>query len=145
MFFRRKRTKEVQPTWVKADYFKILSPSEIYTHPISGTAYFWEGHDSEEHLLPFVKKYQPLIEEYESTGDILIEYPEEIPMNDPTGEIQAMQAKETAKFFMLDPLVNVDVKKRIDGLYEANRGYHRMYVAKKYGLRLLVHVSTEDI
>lgn len=87
---------------------------------------------------------QPLIEEYERTGEIhTIEFKS---LDDVTLLGEEKRFLDQFRHSFLDCGSHINTVKKLDGTYiVASNGRHRMYVARKYGLKLLVHVAGEEL
>lgn len=124
------------------DYYTVISPDEIQAlrqPPFEQGAYL-----SELDYKNYLEKVQFLFDEYETTGSI-----HEIHFD----SIEDVAKKREEKRFLdnfraafLDCGRHINVGRTLDGTYKVvSNGRHRMYVAKKYNLRLLVHVAQEEV
>ena len=127
---------------VNADYLQVIEASEIaeMEAPPFNQAQWIDELDYKSYL----ESVQPLIEEYEQTGSIHnLEYNS---FNDIESNRDEQHNLQHFRDSFMDVGQWISVEKSIDGKYRViSNGRHRMYVAKKYGLKLLVHVSQEVI
>lgn len=137
MFFKKKEipTKEI-------DYFRAIGPEEMQDiREYDKDAHFWDGRAPEEQILEYVKSDQPLIDEFQETGEVLVQY----PYPDQAAREKA-GLKELIFGHGLQNGREIRVTRKLDGTFiVSGNGRHRMYVARKYGLKLLVHVIGEEI
>lgn len=125
---------------VSTDYMQVIEAAEIIDMEIP---LFHQGKwGSEDEYRVYLESVQFLIEKYEHMGAIhTLRYDmfSDILKN---REEQLMINNFKASFMEAEHWVNVE--KTIEGKYRVvSNGRHRMYVAHKYGLKLLVHVSQE--
>ena len=145
MFFNSKKkqrehgTHVESPRRVTANYMKVISGSEIAD--IEAPA-FGQGHwTTEDVYRTNLENMQPLIDEYERTGMVhTVEYNS---LDDIEKNAEEQRKLDVFNNSFLKPGNRIDVEKTIDGKYKVINGRHRMYVAQKYNLKLLVHVSQE--
>jgi hypothetical protein len=127
---------------VTTDYLQVIEASEIVEMeaPPFNQAQWKDESDYKSYL----ESVQPLIEEYERTGSIHnLEYNS---FNDIERNRDEQHNLKHFRDSFMDAGQWISVEKSIDGKYRVvSNGRHRMYVAKKYGLKLLVHVSQEVI
>lgn len=130
----KKKSSAMDHKVITTDYFRVIEPSEIeYNSKIPDFGV--PGRPSEEEYKDYLKSVQYLIEEYQNTGaicsfDNIKKYSEQEKLN-----------KFKCCFLDGDCIA---VEKTLSGKYRVLfNGYHRMYVARKYGLKLLVHVCQE--
>ncbi len=125
---------------VSTDYLKVIYPSEIAEMEVPP---FNQSHWPDELIYKeSLEHVQPLIEEYEHTGSIhTLEYNSYDDI-----ERYRTERHELNKFnySFMDRNNGISVEKMLSGQYRVlNNGRHRMYIAKKYNLKLLVHVTQE--
>ena len=113
---------------VITDYFEVITPEKMVVEDkISFDKY---GKASEERYRRFLEKDQPIINAYEKNQDM-------------EGLIEDHEFYEHFRAFF-DPDCWINVAKFSDNKYiVTTNGNHRMYVAQKYGLKLIVHVGEE--
>lgn len=123
------------------DYFKVIDAAEIQDleePPFNQSPYL-----SEEEYKMYLEKAQILFDEYSNTGSIhTIEYKslEDIEKN---REEERFLCNFRYSFLHYGKCICV--RKTMDGTYKVtSNGRHRAFVAKKYELRLLVHVIEEE-
>ena len=125
------------------DYLCVIDGSSIEdpNRPVFFEKY---GKKDEAFYEDLVRSFQPLIREYECTGTIhTLEYNSFDDIERNREEFSFIGNFQ--KIFM-DSANYIDVIKTAYGKYRLTYGgYHRAYVAKKYGLKLLVHVSGEEV
>lgn len=123
------------------DYYRVIEPSAI--REMKAPEFNMSQWSSEEEYRAYLESVQPLIDEYASTGTIhTIEYQ---TMEDVAKYRDEAMFLNNFKASFLNFGSHVNVRKCLDGTYEvSSNGRHRMYVARKYGLKLLVHVSDEE-
>ena len=120
------------------DDWKVISASEIedLEPPRFG------AENSELSYKEYLESVQPLIEEYEKSSSIhLLEY------NSFDDVLKNANEQCRLNNFKLSFMGAgcIQVEKRLSGQYKViDSGYHRMYVAKKYNLKVLVHVVQEE-
>lgn len=127
-------------TYELVDYFKVISPEEIQE---MDEPPFNEGQwSSEEEYKEFMERMQPLFDEYDCNGKIhTVEFKTIEDITRYRDEWRRLN-NFNAQFLQSGQYINV--VKNPDGTYKvASNGRHRLYVAKKYGLRVLVHVAEE--
>lgn len=129
------------PKRVTANYMKVINGFEIADMEMPP---FEQGHWSKEDAYKsYLENMQSLIDEYEQTGRIrAIEY---TSLDDIDKRAEEKKNIDIFNNSFLKPGNRIDVEKTIDGKYKVINGRHRMYIAQKYGLKLLVHVSQEVI
>lgn len=126
---------------VSTDYMLVIKPDEIaeMDAPMFGKSHYGK----ELEYKTYLECIQPLVEEYERTGRIhTLEYNSFADIKKNQEERKIL---DNFNYSFLNCANWVDVEKRISGKYRVcSNGRHRMYVAKKYGLKLLVHVTQEE-
>ena len=143
-FLKKKHTGEKVTCRIacrSVDYYCVIEPSAI--REMKAPEFNMSQWSSEEEYRAYLESVQPLIGEYASTGTIrTIEYK---TMEDVAKNRDEAMCLDNFKASFLDFGSHINVRKCLDGTYEVtSNGRHRMYVARKYGLRLLVHVSDEE-
>lgn len=118
------------------DYI-VIKPEQIapIEEPPFGGRYL-----EEEEYVDYLRKVQPLIEEWESTGTI-----HDVVLN----SIKDVHEKREEIVFLnnfkaafLNVGKHIDVRLNSDALYDvASNGRHRMFIAKKYGFKLIVYAD----
>lgn len=123
------------------DYYKVIRPDEIAELP--APPFNQSQYGSEADYVSYLRLVQPLIEEYERTGEIhTIEFKS---LDDVAQYSEEKRFLDQFRYSFLDCGSHINTVKKLDGTYiVASNGRHRMYVARKYGLKLLVHVSDEE-
>lgn len=98
--------------------------------------------NSELSYKEYLESVQPLIEAYEKSGSIpLIEYNS---LDDVSKKVNEQCRLNNFKLSFMGAGC-ILVEKTLSGQYKViDSGYHRMYVAKKYNLKVLVHVVQEE-
>lgn len=131
---------------IAVDRYEVIDPNRIL---LSEKPEFdtYRRH-SEKEYKEFLVKAQPFIDEFLSTGKI------HNPLNDNITDLNKEQAikrlnKEREINIFKNSLLegeSISVRKTKDGKYTiCGNGRHRLYVAKKHKIRLLVHVIEEEI
>lgn len=148
-------TENIKPEYkvVTVDYFKVIDTAEIAEVNPNDIVFGDKRRLTEEGYKLEVEKMQPWIDQYQKYGNIeAFEkfYYESLILKDRDYERffceEIHNAKRSFSHFKCDYFTNnrIEARKTINGQYEVTtNGKHRMYVAKKYGLRLIVHVSEE--
>ena len=133
----RKKAYEI----VSTDYIKVINSIEIGS--IDSPPFEQSHYNSEQEYKQYLESIQPLIDEYEKTGNIhSIEYD---PKADIEQFIKEQQRLQNFKSSFLDCANWINAEKTTDSKYiVCTNGRHRMYVAKKYGFRLIIHVCQEQ-
>lgn len=125
---------------VATDYLKVIYPSEIVEMEIP--SFNQSDWSAELEYKESLERIQPLIEEYERTGSIHDLTYSSISDIDKNADEQ--RTINNFKFFFMDKRNWINVEKTLSGQYRVlDNGQHRMYIARKYDLKLLVHVSQE--
>lgn len=126
---------------VFTDYLQVIEASEIakMKAPPFNISHWKDKSDFKGYL----ESIQYLIEEYKTTGSI-----HDLDYNSFEDIEQLRKEKsilENFKYCFMGVGERIDVERSfIDGKYRVlSNGRHRMYVAKKYNLKLLVYVSQE--
>ena len=126
----------------KADYYKVITADEIMEleEPPFDVSHYGKEDEYKSHL----ESVQLLVNEYEKNGDIhTLEYNsyEDIERN----RDEKMLLDNFRNSYLHDS-ERIEVKKLLNGKYRfCTNGRHRLYVAKKYDLKLIVHVREEQI
>lgn len=125
-----------------ADYYTIIGPSEI-SIPVDEILFSKGTWSSEDEYREYLTKVQPLIDEYETSGEIhTINYDS---MEDIELHREEQRMLDSFNDTFLSYRSHINVTKQLDGTYKvASDGRHRMVIAKKYNLRLIVHVCAEE-
>ena len=143
LFYKNKENANISTTMkVATDYMKVINAAEIDEMRMPA---FNQSHwGSEEDYKLYLESVQSLIEEYEQTGAIhTLEYNslDDIEKN---REEQHKLNQFNSSFLSVGHYINVE--KTLTGKYKVvSNGRHRMYVAKKFGFKLLVHVAQEVV
>lgn len=127
---------------IRVDYIKVINPDEIgFVEPPP----FDQSHyGSEIEYKRYLESVQPLIEEYESTGSIHhLKYDSLECVKKNLNEQQKLNDFKSS-FLSCGNWINTE-KTLNSKFIVCTNGRHRMYVAKKYGLRLIIHVCQEQI
>lgn len=127
---------------ITVDYMKVITAYEI--SPMKEPPFALADWASEEEYRAYLEDVQPLIKEYETQGkihDLVYETFEDIDRN------RNEQHKiNQFKWSFLNSAEWINVEKTMEGTYKVvTNGRHRMYVAKKYFLNLIVHVTQEEV
>ncbi len=127
---------------ISVDYMKVIDSDEI---GFIDTPPFEQSHyGSEIEYKQYLENVQPLIEEYEKIGTIHpLRYDsfEDIKRN-----LKEQQKLNNFESSFLDCGNWINAVKTLDSKYiVGSNGRHRMYVAKKYGFKLIIHVCQEQI
>lgn len=140
MFFKKKNKAQKQIRDV--DYFVVIEPKEIKS--LKKPPFEQGAYGSESDYRRYLEEVQPLFDEYESTGNIhTISY---ASMDEISEKRDEKRFLDNFRVSFLDCSQYVNVGRTLDGRYTVvSNGRHRMYVAKKYNLRLLVHVTQEEV
>lgn len=138
LFVKKKHKKEKIYQTFSTDYMKVISASEIAD--MEEPPFNQSKWSSKESYRLYLESVQSIIEEYEKNGKL-----PEITLNEEIAHPEECKKLVNFRYNFLDFASYIDVEKTIDGKYKVCcNGRHRMYVAKKYGLKLLVHVSQEQ-
>lgn len=138
LFVKKKHKKEKIYQTFSTDYMKVISASEIAD--MEEPPFNQSKWSSEESYRLYLESVQSIIEEYEKNGKL-----PEITPNEEIAHPEECKKLVNFRYDFLDFASYIAVEKTIDGKYKVCcNGRHRMYVAKKYGLKLLVHVSQEQ-
>lgn len=140
---RKKSSTTLDSKVISTNYFKVIEPSEIlYDSQIP--KFDLCGRRSEKEYMDYIKSVQYLIEEYRNTGKIhSIEY---TSFDDIKKYREEQEILDAFRDNFLSIGKSITVEKTCTGQYKVvSNGYHRMYVAKKYGLKLLVRVCQEIV
>jgi hypothetical protein len=143
--FRKHEVAEVFPAKdskkvVTTDYLKVIDSSEIAE--IEAPPFSKAQWGSEEDYKVYLAGVQPLILEYEKNGKLhSLEYNSVADIEKNREEADVLH-KFRCSF--LDVGCWINVEKSLAGEYRVvSNGRHRMYVARKYGFKLIVHVAQE--
>jgi hypothetical protein len=144
-FFHKKHRVEELPAKksrrvVTTDYLQVIEASEIAE--LEAPPFNQAQWKDESDYKAYLESVQPLIEEFERTGSIhTLEYNS---LDDIERNREEQHTLDVFRYSFMDVGQWIGVEKSIEGLYRVvSNGRHRMYVARKYGLKLLVHVSQE--
>ena len=142
--FKKKTAEQVikEHEVVTVDYLKVITPSEIGDVEIPP---FKQSHyGSEDEYRQYLESVQELIDEYENTGTIhSLSYDS---FEDVSKNYEEQQRINKFKSFFLSCGNWINAEKTLDSKYiVCSNGRHRMYIAKKYGLKLIIHVCQEQI
>ena len=133
------KLKEDSFKTIEKDYLRVIRADEI--GKFAKPPFPWKGHTEQQYRF-FLEKYQTafgIFEEnnsgYKAENDIL---------KDISQSYKEQKDVDTFENVFLDYGSCVFAQKNYNGKYQVcSGGFHRMYVAKKYGLKLLVRVMQE--
>lgn len=127
---------------ISVNYMKVINSDEIgFVEPPP----FGQSHyGSEIEYKQYLESVQSLIEEYENTGAIhSLKYNS---FEDMKKNFKTQQKINDFKNSFLFCGNWINAEKTLNSKYiVCSNGRHRMYVAKKYGLKLIIHVCQEKI
>jgi len=126
--------------YLPTDYYIVINANEIAELEVPP---FCGKYSSEDEYREYLEKVQPLFSEYQNDGRIhTINFE---TLDDIEHNYNELLFLNNFNSSFLSWSNHINVRKDINGLYHVTtNGRHRMYVARKYGLYLLVHVSEEE-
>ena len=135
-FFKKKNTNPVSSIYKcnKVHYLTVIKGYEIAE--IDSSLFDLEKRSGEESYKALLVSMQPIFKEFQKNGFL----------DTTSGSDEEIKLKQDCISKFIDengPYINVIKKKNI--YYVATNGRHRMYVARKYNLDILVHVLEEEI
>ena len=128
------------------DRYEVIEPDRILIteKPEFGTY----RRQTEEEYKEFLLKAQPFIKEYVENGKIHNPLDDEINSLDKERSIERFNKVREVNQFNTCFLgsESIRVRKTINGKYTmCGNGRHRLYIANKYNIKLLVHVVEEEV
>ena len=138
--FKKKKEVPQAPTYdtKSVDYLIVINGNEIAE---MDEPPFDEGKwGKEEMYKSLLIEMQPLFEEYRRTGTLESAY----PLNGTKEDIALYNQKQKCISLFVSSYIQT-VKTKDQKYKVASDGRHRLFVAKKYSLDILVHVTAEEI
>jgi len=122
----------------RVDYLTVISGNSIAEMDIPP---FGEGKwESEKRYKMLMEEMQPMFEEFKKKGLLDTTY----PLNGSVEEISLYNLRQKCvDLFISDSITTIKTKS--NEYKVASNGRHRMFVAKKYGFDILIHVNEEEI
>jgi hypothetical protein len=130
---------------IRVDNFVVINPEEI--EDLGEPVFNLTGKLREEEYLKLLVDSLPYILEYEASGSVAkLEY----NAKDSDAELHTKWEENCKRDAFvrgfLDSGSYINVEKTISGKYRClSNGLHRLYVAKKYGQKVIVHVYQEEV
>lgn len=138
----KKKLKNCKYERIITDYMKVINPCDMVEieKPLFDKSHWGK----EEDYKLYLENIQPLIEEYELTKTIhTLKYNSLADVKKNRDEQNRLNHFNNS---FLSAANWINVEKMLNGKYRiTTNGFHRMYVAKKYNLKLLVHVAQEVV
>lgn len=143
MFFNLFKKKQAisqtsTPNTKSVDYLIVINGNEIAE--MDEPPFNIGKWSDEEKYKSLLIEMQPLFDEYRQKGSLDSPY----PINGTDDEISIYKKKQKCISLFISSYIQT-VKTKDQKYKVASDGRHRMYVAKKYSLDILVHVAAEEI